>query len=257
MNAQNLSELQTKAYSYLQMKADVRKMWRTCIILGVIAIILGYFSIQILSQINFIAIIIGLLLIIAGIRARITVKMTSLLFSGVALSALGAWWIIVLIWNLYDAFTSNSFLGGGLGISLIWLLLYLSSIKQSLGIWRYYRSNSFTKHTDQNLQEVENIIRPIVNANVNLEHDTIGFTMNRYDSPYKAKLSRTSVIIVSKDRCDISFVRPDEFDIADQGQLNNNHKIKVQIKDATYTGMISPLSLQSYELWKNSMRSPA
>jgi TRAP-type C4-dicarboxylate transport system permease large subunit len=97
------NELQKTADYYVFQKA-VRTSWRSCIILGVIGVIFGFIFTRIFSPINLIMVPIGLLLIIAGIRSRVTTKLNSLLLSGIALTASGIWIIIIAVINFFAFF---------------------------------------------------------------------------------------------------------------------------------------------------------
>jgi hypothetical protein len=99
----NMSELQTTA-DYSDSWAS-RERWRTSVIVGVWGIMFGVFYSLLVSPINVILILLGILLLIAGVNARIGSKPKNMIFTAIALLAMGGYCLIVLAYNWYIFFT--------------------------------------------------------------------------------------------------------------------------------------------------------
>lgn len=256
MGLSDVSELQKAADYYASTKV-VRGRWRTSVLIGLLGIISGVFYSLIFSPINAILILIGILLIAVGMRSRIVSRLNSLLYVGIPLLAMGIWNIAVPISNMYIYFTRYA--GSTLPIALTWGLvlgfLCLGWAGENLSRYHRYSAISSFKPTDQLLQEVENHVTPVLSANVDTEHDIIEFQKLRgwTAATFKAKLDKTSVLVVSKDRSSIFFAHPADFSIVDKGRagLTKYRKADVQIKGSKFFCRITPMCLQRYELWKN------
>jgi len=261
MELSEINELQKTADYYASTKV-VRGRWRTSVIIGVLGIISGFFYSLIFSPVNVVLILIGILLVAVGIRARIVSKLNSLLYSGIALLAMGVWNLAVPISNVYVYFTR--YVGSEMPLTLTWGFvlgfLCLGWAGENLSRYRRYSAVSSYKPSDQMLREVENLVVPVMDANVDLEHDIIEFQKLRgwTAANFKAKLSRTSAVVVSKDRSAIFFVHPADFDIVDKGRagLTKYRKVDVRIRTSKFTCRMTPLSLQRYGLWKNMLSVP-
>jgi hypothetical protein len=143
-------------------------------------------------------------------------------------------------------------------------------------VYRRYSAKTPLKPTDEHLQEMKFLTRQILKAATgNLPHgsnatfvqDVIWFNIlsakdinwgyEKYSNKYRAKLTKTSAIIVSSDSKHIYFLRPEEFVIIYSGEhfFLKRQLIEVQIK-GTYFGTFftSNLCLQRYEQWKNTLR---
>jgi hypothetical protein len=261
MELSDINELQKTADYYASTKV-VRGRWRTSVIIGVLGIVSGFFYSLIFSPINVVLILIGIFLVIVGIRARIVSRLSNLLYCGIALLAMGAWNIAVPISNVYIYFTSYT--GSTMPLTLTWGFvlgfLCLGWAGENLSRYRRYSAVSSFKPSDQMLREVENLVVPVLGANVDLEHDIIEFTKLRgwTAASFKAKLSKNSAVVVSKDRSAISFVHPADFDVVDKGRagLTKYRKVDVRIRSSKITCRMTPLSLQRYGLWKNMPPPP-
>lgn len=264
-----MNELQRTADYYVFQKS-LRTSWRSCIILGVIGIILGVFYTQILAPINIILSLIGLLLVIAGIRARTTLKRSSLLLSGISLSAAGVWIIIVQFLNLYTSVVINHVSSGSvLPIIVVSNIIlgvgFFFDAKRPLALYRRYSANTPVKPLGQKLQEMENLIQSILKANISdkpaADPSIILFLRTAPSNLYRIKLGTTSTIIVSDGKSGIIFMRPEEFDLVDKGRTRRfqaPHNVEVRIKGAKFgEGIMWPLYLQRYEVWKNAIHAPA
>jgi hypothetical protein len=269
-------DLQKTADFYVFQKA-VRTLWRTCIILGIMGIVLGVFYTQILSPINIIAVPIGVLLAIAGIRARTTPKPSSLLISGIALSTMTAWLAISTIINIIIALFSQIAPAPVIGAITFGNIIigswFYIDVKNLLTLYRRFSANPPAKPTDQKLQEMKNLTRSIIKArvgkNASPDNVVIWFNISNMEDlknekgqiindsgNYRAKLSRTLVIIVSSDCKYINFLRPDEFDLILQGRFGilGRRFIEVLFKGSRFAGCVtSKVCFQRYELWKNTV----
>ncbi len=79
----------------------------------------------------------------------------------------------------------------------------------------------------------------------------------KYSNEYRAKLTKTSAIIVSSDSKRIYFLQPEEFVIIYSGErfFLKRHLIEVRIKGSYFGSFFtSNLCLQRYEQWKNTLR---
>jgi hypothetical protein len=271
------NDLQKTADYYVFQKA-VRTSWRSCIILGVIGVIFGFIFTRIFSPINLIMVPIGLLLVIAGIRSRVTTKLNSLLLSGISLVASGIWIIITANINFFAFFNyislvplifiilNNIFLGVGVLVDAISPLI----------VYRRYSANIPLKPTDEKLKEMKFLTRQILKAatgnrprgsNTSFVQNVIWFNLlytkdskkwydEKYSNEYRAKLTKTSAIIVSSDSKRIYFLRPEEFAIIYSGErfFLKRHLIEVRIKGSYFGSFFtSNLCLQRYEQWKNTL----
>ena len=261
MELPDMNELQKTADYYASTKV-VRGRWRTSVIIGVLGIISGFFYSLIFSTINVVLILIGIFLIVVGIRARIVSRLNSLLYSGIALLAMAVWNIAVPTSNVYIYFTR--YVGSAMPLTLTWGFvlggLCLGWAGETLTRYRRYSTVSSFKPSDQTLREVENLVMPVIGANVDLEHDIIEFTkLSGWTADsFKAKLGRTLVVVVSKNKSAIFFALPKDFDIVDKGRagLTKYRKADVRIRSSKFRCRITPLSLQRYGLWKNVPPAP-
>jgi hypothetical protein len=263
MEMSNFDELQTTA-DYLVSTRASRGRWRTSIILGVLGIISGFFYSLLLSPINVVLIFLGILLIIVGINARIGSKPKNMVLTAIALFTMGAWNLIVVSSNLYTFF--NYYAGSTAPLTLTWgLVLGMYCLLWGGSLLMSYRHRLPTlpnKPSDQMIGQVENIINPIIHAKIKNEQDIIEFfgyfgAAGRNSGLYRAKLNKTSAIVVDKNRAVISFLRPGDFEITETGRrvgLTSRHYYEGRIRDAKLTiSIIKPLSLTRYQSWKESI----
>ncbi len=263
-----LNELQRTADYYAFQKA-IRTSWRTHIILGVMGIVLGLFYMQILSSINLILALIGLLLVIAGIRARTAPTRSSLLLTGITLAIAGAWILTVPFINLFTLiFSSHGNLSSFLPIiitsSLFFGVGFFMDAKKPLSMYRHYYVNAPIKPADEKLLEMEKLTKSIFKANISdnakADPSILLFLRTNPSNLYRIKLNKTSAMIVSKDKSEIIFARQEEFKIVDKGKphsFQQPHNIEIQIRGAKYAeGLLWPLYLQRYETWRNATHTP-
>jgi hypothetical protein len=258
----NNNEIQKTADYYSSMNAP-KKRWRTSIVIGCLGILSGIFYSLIFDPINLILIFIGIILLIAGIRARMTTKLNSLLFSGVALLVMGAWNLLVVTSNIYIFFTY--YRGYTMPLTLAWGIILgiycLGWAGETFATYRKFSSLQLQKPNDQSIKDLESIITPMTKANADNDHDIIEFTRigGWSAADYKAKLTRTSAIIVSKDKSEIYFVGPEELAISDKGRmgLTQYRKAEILFKGKKWKGRMKQLSIQRYDLWKTSLQTPS
>jgi hypothetical protein len=266
-----LNELQTTANYYAFQKA-IRTSWRSHILAGVVGIVLGLFYVQYLSSINIIVALLGVLLLISGIKARVAPTRGNLLLIGIILCIAGAWILIVpVIENILDLFAGTVM--AHIGANRIFSYVFVASIfigpafffgaKKPLSVYRHYFDNSPIKPVDEKLREMEKLTKSIfkvkayLGGDKNADPSILVFQRTKPSDQYRIKLSSTSAIIVSKDKSEIIFVPPHEFEIIDEGKIHGYtipHNIEIHIRGAEYAeGIMWPFYLKRYETWRKGL----
>jgi hypothetical protein len=258
----NMVDLQTTADYLVSTKAS-KGRWRTSVVVGVFGIVSGFFYTLLFSSINIILILMGVLLVAAGINARIVSNPKNMILTAVALLSMGGWNLIVVASNLYVFFAYYS--GYTAPLTLTWgIMLGLYCLLWGGSLLMSYRSRFSlvpNRPSDQSLRQVQDLVDPILHAKVKDEQDVIEFLVysgaGMPKGYFRARLNKNLAIVADKNQSAIFFVRPDEFEMIETDKrvgLTSHHYFDGRIKDFKFRiSIIKPLSFTRYQNWKKSV----
>jgi hypothetical protein len=241
-----------QAADYYAFKKTVQGKGNVNIALGIIGIVLGFFY-TLINPINIILVLLGVLILVIGIWAKIRPTTSSLLFAGIGLCIMGAWNAVIVVINII-AFAADPLSGIGWSpVGIVW-----SWVQISLGVdvFNRYRRTIGTPVREFNndwLKRVEETISPVIHGDPNKENDVIEFkkqTVWMY-ATWKGKLTHPYGMIAPTRGDDIFFVTPEEVEVVDKGKFRKVSKAWLIINGKTYKGTMTPQSITRLQYWKN------
>jgi hypothetical protein len=257
VSVNNIVEMQ-KAADYYSMKNSVKGKATPNIIWGVLNIIWGLIATVAMSPINAILVLIGFFLLCIGVWSRVKQTPTHLLFAGIALIILAAWNIVISIMNIGITIASGGSYFGPIGI--IWAVWQLALGIDAFNKYRRYAVISPQNPGEEMLRKIDQITKPVINANTKTATDIIQFNKPGMWSAsiWKGKLFTvgTCSIITSQNRNDIFFVQPEDVQISQTGKFRKLLKATFNFRGFKFNGTIDPTYFERYEAWKKASSSP-
>lgn len=241
-----------KAANYFLLKNTLQGRGAASIFWGLIAIGLGYYSLEI-NPINGILLGIGVLLFGSGVWLINVPSPAGFILDAMVFFILGLWNIVITILN-----------GGELRFFIIIGILQIKWAFDALHSYGYFASRVTSKPPVEVLDKVEAKVKELQTAQFAQHPEVIEFVLKEKEGelPWKALLEQDKVLLIRQNGAKILFLRPEDLQLTLEATEEPKKllPITVEIKHPDFTapqtrGKISAESWQRYEQWKKDVEN--
>ena len=234
---QNIEELRG-AGDYHLLRKKLKGGGIGSIFFGVVAIGMGIAFME-ESPVNMILVLIGVSLLIEGIWIIRAPSPKGMIIDGIAMCIIGIWNIVVGI-------------AGAARWAVILGLFQIYWGVKSFGQYQRFSYLSSRKPSEQNMGQVEDIIKSVTKAKASESENIIELQMD--NKQWKGELTRDVAVFVTAADDDVIFARRSEVDFTPKGEVVPGKKRERFIKmgGRSFAVKISPELMERYESWKGA-----
>jgi hypothetical protein len=214
------------------------------------------------DPISWVLLLLGFSLIAEGTWICIKPSPMGILVDGIFLLIIGIWNIVVtvndfILWSQFIRRNPLSYVSSPSTVFIIigmWQIVwFVSRVKR----FRRFSGKIREKPSEETINKVDAITDSIKNVKFDESNDLIEFT--GAGTNWKGRLFGNIVVLVGveglilKSVNDAAFIRREDMQIVDQGRyrLSRFRRVQVRMGTRSFSGLMSPKSLQRYELvWK-------
>ncbi|MFH1422964.1 MAG: hypothetical protein ABIH42_09675 [Planctomycetota bacterium] len=236
-----LSKLQ-KVADYIALRKNLTSSSIASLIFGVIAIVMGVYSIE-ENMLNVLLFLIGGFLLTTGIWNIAHPTPAGVILDSAAIISVGLWNLFITIHN---AAVTKGESGPG-------FFLYMGVFQIIWGVKNFARYRRFVRVTrekppEKYINEVKNNLKEIVKSDPKKEKDVIAFQIGK--SPWKAKFHGEIGVFVEGNGQDILLKLKENVNFTQEGNAGKLFKVRFQIGEHTLKGTIKPEFWERYKNWK-------